>query len=172
MNEFIQWLENLNSSDTKVRAVLRRSLAFEPGAFVQSYPYVEPFLQGKSSDWRRRMLYLVAGVWAAHWRPDRIGTPVTIAKACALQKIATGSSSTEKRFIALLDADVDQLPNRLRHMTALLKDYPIDFEALLTGLVYWPGDQKRTQNEWARDFYLTLNQEASNEQKVDQEISI
>ena len=34
MNGFIEWLEGLNEKDTKVRAVLRRSLAFDPGEFV------------------------------------------------------------------------------------------------------------------------------------------
>ncbi len=35
MNGFIEWLEDLNEKDTKVRAVLRRSLAFDP---EHSYP--------------------------------------------------------------------------------------------------------------------------------------
>jgi CRISPR-associated protein Cse2 (CRISPR_cse2). len=81
MSGFIEWLENLNARDTKVRAVLRRSLAFDPGAFVPAYPYVEPFLKGEDNPWRREMLYLVAGLWAAHWREGRNGTPLTIAKA-------------------------------------------------------------------------------------------
>ncbi len=55
--------------------------------------------------------------------------------------------------INLLDADRDQLPHRLRQMIALLKDYDLDFEALLTGLLSWEDDRKRTQNQWARDFY-------------------
>ena len=45
MSAFIEWLESLNEKDTKVRAVLMRSLAFEPGTHVPAYPYVEPFLQ-------------------------------------------------------------------------------------------------------------------------------
>ncbi len=53
MSRFIEWLEGLNKKDTKVRAVLRRSLAFEPGTFVPAYPYVEPFVKGESDSWRR-----------------------------------------------------------------------------------------------------------------------
>ena len=68
---------------------------------------------------------------------------------------ASGSSSTEGRFINLLDADSDQLPYRLRQMIALLKDQTIDFEDLVKGLLYWNDDRKRTQNTWARDFYRT-----------------
>lgn len=158
MSGFIEWLDGLNKKNTKVRAVLRRSLAFHPGAFVPAYPYVEPFLKGENNSWRREMLYLVAGLWAAHWREGSLGTPMSIGKACAgaAHRAAAGFSSTERRFITLLDSDYDQLPHRLRQMVALLKDQPIDFEALLIGLVYWNDDRKRTQNAWAQDFYQNI----------------
>ena len=102
MNGFIEWLEGMNKKDTKVKAVLRRSLAFDPGAFVPAYPYVEPFLKGEERPWRREMLYLVAGLWAAHWREGQSGTPLPIGKACAAYQAASGSLSTERRFITLL----------------------------------------------------------------------
>lgn len=153
MSGFIERLESLNEKDTKVRAVLRRSLAFDPGAFVPAYPYIEPFLKGEDRPWQREMLYLVAGLWAAHWREGRGGTPLPIGKACAKYRDERDSNSTERRFINLLDADRDQLPHRLRQMVVLLKEQVIDFDALLKGLLYWNDDQKRTQNGWARDFY-------------------
>jgi CRISPR system Cascade subunit CasB len=169
MSGFIEWLEKLSEKDTKVRAVLRRSLAFDPGAFPPAYPYVEPFLKDLDISWRRGMFYLVAGLWAAHWRQDRTGIPMTIAKACAVFDTEKRSklgqdermrlSSTEKRFVSLLDADPDQLPNRLRQLMALLKDHAIDFDALLTSLLYWTSDQKSTQNRWARDFYRNMTHE-------------
>ena len=157
MSEFIEWLVSLNEKDTKVRAVLRRSLAFEPGTYVQAIPYVEPFVRDQDNSWRREMLYLVAGLWAAHWREGHMRQPMSIGKACAAYQAASGSTSTECRFINLLDADSDQLPHRLRQMMALLKEHPIDFDALLKGLLHWNDDQKRTQNAWARDFYRAMN---------------
>lgn len=159
MSEFIEWLESLNEKDTRVRAVLRRSLAFDPGQFVPAYPYVEPFVKDKDNPWRRRMLYLVAGLWAAQWREGQAEQRMPLGKACADRQMASGSTSTERRFIALLDSDRDQLPHRLRQMIALLKEQPIDFDALLTGLLYWNDEQKRTQNAWARDFYRNMHQE-------------
>jgi CRISPR system Cascade subunit CasB len=155
MNGFIEWLESLNAKDTKVRAVLRRSLAFDPGKFVSAYPYVEPFIKDEENSWRREVFYLVAGLWAAHWREGRSGAPMPIGKACATYQTASGSTSAERRFITLLDADRDQLPHRLRQMIALLQEQPIDFDDLLKGLLYWDDDQKRTQNTWARHFYRT-----------------
>jgi len=45
-------------------------------------------------------------------------------------------------------------------MMALLKDQPIDYESLLTGLLYWNDDRKRTQNAWARGFYRNISNKA------------
>lgn len=153
MTGFIEWLEGLNKNDTKVRAVLRRSLAFDPGAFTPAFPYVEPFVKAEDNSWRRKMLYLVAGLWAAQWREGRAGASMPIGKASATYQAVSGSTSIERRFITLLDADPDQLPHRLRQMLALLKDQSIDFDGLLKGLLHWNDDQKRTQSEWARDYY-------------------
>lgn len=153
MSGFIEWLESLNKKDARVRAVLRRSLTFEPGRFVPAYPYIEPFVKHEEYSRKREIYYLVAGLWATYWREGRFGEPLSIGRACAAHQAASGSTSTERRFINLLDADSDQLPHRLRQMVALLKEEPIDFEDLLTGLLYWNNDRRRTQNAWARDFY-------------------
>jgi CRISPR system Cascade subunit CasB len=155
MSGFIEWLESISKRDSKVRAVLRRSLAFDPGAYVPAYPYVEPFIKDENKSWRREMFYLVAGLWAAHWREGQRDQPMSLGKACAAYQMASGSTSTERRFITMLDADSDQLPQRLRQMIALLKEQAIDFNDLLKGLLYWNDDQKRTQNTWARDYYRT-----------------
>lgn len=169
MKGFIEWLEDLNEKDTKVRAFLRRSLSFDPGAFAPAYPYVEPFVKDEDNSWRREMLYLVAGLWAAHWREGRSGPPMKIGKACAAFQTVSGSTSTERRFITLLDADSEQLPHRLRQMIALLKEQTIDFNDLLKGLLYWNDDQKRTQNAWARDFYRNMNHETETEPTTQEE---
>jgi len=171
MNGFIEWLEGLNEKDTKVRAVLRRSLAFDPGLYVPAYPYVEPFIKNEGNPWRREMFYLVAGLWAAHWREGQKGQSESLGKACAAYQAVSGSTSTESRFIALLDADDDQLPHRLRQMIALLKEQAIDFDDLLKKLLYWNDDKKRTQTGWARDFYRNLNHEKDTENHNNKEIS-
>lgn len=156
MSALIPWLEKLNEADSKARAVLRRSLAFDPGQHIPAFPYVEPFLKGEESGWHRDMHYLVAALWAAHWREGRAGTALPLARACAAHQLKSGSASTERRFISLLDADREQLPHRLRQMVALLGEQPIDFEALLNDLLHWNRDDRRTQNAWARNFYRAL----------------
>jgi CRISPR system Cascade subunit CasB len=170
MSGFIEWLESLSKKDTRVSAVLRRSLAFDPGTFTAAYPFVEPFVKDEANSWRRAMFYLVAGLWAAHWREGRDRPSTSIGKACAAGQMASGSASIERRFINLLDADSDQLPNRLRQMIALLKEQTIDFEGLLNGLLLWNDDRKRTQNRWARDYYQNLKYEKDADQLSDEEV--
>jgi len=177
MSAFLKWLENLNERDARVRAVLRRSLAFAAGAFPPAFPYVEPFLKDDAAHWRRQAHYLVAALWAAHWKEGRPGTALSIGEAAARhaltqhtrEQLTTGTSSTERRFIALLDADLEQLPHRLRQMVALLKEQALDFDALLTDLLRWQDERKRKQNEWARQFYRTLNPTPDLEQETEEE---
>jgi CRISPR system Cascade subunit CasB len=169
MSGFIAWLEDLNAKDTKARAVLKRSLSFEPGTFPAAYPYVEPFVKDSGDGWNREVHYLVAALWAMHWREGRCGNAMTIGEACATYSRLSGSSSIERRFISLLDADRDQLPYRLRQMVAVLKDQPIDFDALLKDLKFWNDEKKGKQNCWARDFYRNAVQEPATESNLSEE---
>ena len=169
MSGFIEGLEGLSEKDTRVKAVLRRSLAFDPGEYPPAYPYVEPFLKDEGNSWRREMFYLVAGLSASPWAVGRTGAPMSIGKACAIYQLDRKSTSTERRFIALLDADGEQLPHRLRQMIALLKEQTIDFGVLLEKLLYWNDDRKRTQNAWARDFYRNLQVETDTKPPTNQE---
>lgn len=157
MSGLIAWLEQLSETDSKARAVLRRSLAFDPGQHIPAFPYVEPFLKGVEEGWRRDVHYLVAALWSAHWCEGRTGVAQPLAKACAAHQLKCGSASTERRFINLLDADREQLSHRLRQMAALLNEQNIDFQALLDDLIRWNSESRSIQIKWARDFYRTLS---------------
>ena len=173
MIELISKLEEWAVKESKVRAVLRRSLAFDPGTYPSAYPYVEWSLRNEENTWRREVYYLVAGLWAVHWREGRAGEAISLGKACALLRSGpNGSESIERRFISLLDADRDQLPHRLRQMLAMVKEYNLDFEALLKGLLFWTDDQKRTQNQWAREFYRNITVETEAEPHANEEETI
>lgn len=67
--------------------------------------------------------------------------------------------STEKRFLALLDADRDGLPHHLRQAVTLLatENLTPDWTQLVGDLLYW-GD--RVRRRWARDFYGEIYRDA------------
>lgn len=173
MTGLIEWLEELAQNDRKVTATLRKSLSFDLGAFNGgAMVYVEPFLKEGENNWRREVFYLVAGLWASHWKVDMPKEKVSIAQACKLyiEEKENGSASIEKRFISVLNADSSQLPYHLRQLVLLLKKYPIDFKKLLEDLPHWNDEKKWCQNAWAREFYRTLPPEQQKQSNTISEI--
>lgn len=156
---FLDWLEKLKEQKawTPARAALRRSLAFDPGAYPPAMPYVEPFVQEEG--WAREAHYLVAALYALkdgeHWEGR------TLARALREAMEARGSDSLERRFQALLDADRDQLAFRLRQAVSLLEG-GLDFARLLEDLLYWFHPERRVQARWAKEFY---GKESAEEEK-------
>jgi CRISPR system Cascade subunit CasB len=166
MSTFIEMLGEMSQKESKVRAVLKRSLAFDPGTYPPAFPYVERRLGEDDGNWKRSVYYLVAGLWAMNWREGN-GAGQSLPSACCALYIANEKSpSIERRFIALLDADEEQLAYRIRQMVALLKEHVIDFDVLLKDLVSWNHPDKFVQIKWAKVFYKT---ESMYENKIEKE---
>jgi len=156
---FIAYLTELAKHDRGALAHLRRSLGFAPGAYAPVYPAVERFVgrDQHANDPRRKALYLAAGLFSLH--PEhRSGQSL----ATALGHLARvrESASIEQRFIALLGAEAEGLPNFLRQALSLLAadGHPCDYVRLLNDLGVWlrPNDAKgrdQVRQFWARDFY-------------------
>ncbi len=90
----------------------------------------------------------------------------TIAQVCEQrgekEKILRGeTTSTERRFITLLDADTaEQLAHYLRQMVQSVRaeDGPyIYWAVLLSDLCKWNDSQRYVQRRWARAFYHYLH---------------
>jgi len=154
---FVEWLERLKAQKawTLARAALRRSLAFPPGAYPKAMPYVEPFV--REEGWKREAHYLVAALYALKDGEHQKGR--TLARA--LREKAQESDSVEKRFLALLDADRDQIAFRLRQAVGLVEG-GLDFAQLLDDLLRWFGPERRVQARWAKEFY-GVSEEAKEE---------
>jgi CRISPR system Cascade subunit CasB len=158
--QFIERLWKLERADL---AELRRSLAFDPGTHAPSFRVVESYAMYAKSKWEADSYYLVAGLFALIERPKPDGSqpklePRNLGQSVAELYVARQKSeSIEKRFIALLDADMEQLAYRLRQMIALLRDTtPIDWQTLLKDLRFWNTEKKQVQRSWAQGFYRSL----------------
>jgi CRISPR system Cascade subunit CasB len=156
---FVSYLVGLKEIDRGALAHLRRSLGFDPGAYPPSYPYVERFVGADrhADDPRRKAMYLAAGLFALH-PAHQAGVSV----ATALCKVARAreSASIEQRFIALLGAEPESLPNLLRQTVSLLAadNQAFDYVGLVDDLARWlepknPEARDRLRQRWARDFY-------------------
>lgn len=166
---FIAYLTGLADHDRGALAHLRRSLGYDPGAFPRAYPYVERFVERivgpdrhAENPWRKA-LYLGAGLFALH-PEQRQGK--TLASAFGHLARARESTSIERRFIALLGAEPEGLPDLLRQVVSLLAadDRAIDYVRLLDdlGILLRPFGgvgRDRVRQRWARDFYRAYDAE-------------
>ena len=148
--------ELVEQEDRGALAVLKRSLAFKPGTYVPAFRYVEPFVRSEDG-WPREVYYLTAGLFAL-WPTE--GSQ-TLSEALARVFRRRQSASIEARFLALLDADRDQLPDRLRRAVSLVRAERVglDWSRLLSDLVDWFRPDRRVQREWARAFYRAAAEE-------------
>lgn len=163
---FIAHLSGLAERDRGALAALRRSLGFDPGTYPPAYPYVERFVgpERYADDPWRQALYLAAGLFAFHPRHQE-----GVSFAAALGRLARTreSPSIEQRFVALLGAEPDSLPNMLRQAVSLLaaEGYAFDFAHLLDDLARWLSPyafeaRDNLRQRWARDFYRAYDGQA------------
>jgi CRISPR system Cascade subunit CasB len=152
----------VTADDRAALAALRRSLAFDPGTYPRSFPYVEPWTSGLGES-ARRAFYLGAGLFA-HNRRHQSGR--TLAKVLRAEMRERNSQSIEARFLALLDADDDELNNKMRQAVSLVGEEPIDWEQLIQDIVYWQSDARHVQVRWAREFYTGTRVESTQEEKA------
>ena len=134
--------------DRGALADLRCGLGREPGEMARVHRHVVPYLPEKNYD--DRWYYLVATLFGAY--PEhRTGT--SLGKAFA--PLRAKSDSMESRFVALLNADPEDLGDHLRHAVSLLKanEQPLDWFRFFADLLQWDHPDRHVQLRWARDFY-------------------
>ncbi len=85
-------------------------------------------------------------------------------------QLGAGEESLDKRFIALLDTDRDNLAIPLRgfiqRVASAKTPIPVNYRQLLTDLLYWTGDstgQLAARRQWARDYWQPVMTETDAE---------
>lgn len=139
-------------------ATLRRALQRPPGQDSNVFPYVVPLLPEDLPPAHERAVYLIASLFAAH---SDMGGEGTLGKAFNElgRRLARGKKeipqAVERRFVALLNADIEDLHRHLRHAISLLKanDVRVDWEQLLNDLIHWDDPGWHVRENWARDFW-------------------
>jgi CRISPR system Cascade subunit CasB len=144
----LQRLADHGKPDRATLAELRRCLGGDLGRALHRVGW----LFSRVPDFALDDALLVAGLFASH---QGHAAGFGLGKAFRDLKDRTGSDSVEKRFVALLDSDREDLGGRLRQAVSLLrsKDIPLDWGQLLTDLRGWAWPSRRVQREWARAFW-------------------
>lgn len=174
VDDFIDYLSKLvEQEDRAALARLRHSLAFVPGEYVHAFPFVERFTVGLVNE-RRKLYFLVAGLFATHpATTEALGENFgrTLKRLYTEQDQAP---SIEKRFLALLEADDDQIAQHLRHLVNLIKSkgFAVNWSLLLQDLISRQHDPDPTNRKWAQGFYRPLDNSSSQDPTQPQGVEV
>ncbi len=115
--------------------------------------------------------FLVATLYAfGTRRSDPLDNPQrNFGASLRLVRDSEKAGSLDRRFNALLDADSQQLPFRLRQLVSLLsaRRVAVDWAQLLTDLRYWNDANRRVQRRWAQAYY----QQATTSETLDSSVT-
>lgn len=145
--------------DRAALAVLRRGLN-DFGRDFSIYTVLGPVLPADLSD-RDIQLYLLAGcLFAVHPTPKGGAWSLGWTLNRLRSQLKVGQESLDKRFAALLNSDLEDLPIHLRHMIRLLQSrdgyFPVNYRHLLSDLLKWERDDRVIQRRWAQDYWAPL----------------
>ena len=151
-DRLIRYLKNLEKrQDRAALANLRRGLGKQPKTAMEMYPYLGQFLSHETKPRYENAVFIVAALFAYY--PDAPGNVGNLGDS--IRRMKDDSDSIEKRFVALLNAEADDLPYYLRQIVGLLKskEIAINWNLLLRHVTDWDGDKRYVQNAWARSFW-------------------
>ena len=146
----VERLEGLWRDENRAAlAALRRALM--PGGEASVYPYVAPFFPTRPDARRERALVTLASLFALH--PGAGG--LTLPRALRRVREAKQSGSMDGRFVALLDAELEDVVEHLRHAVSLIRgaEVPLDWSDLLNALLQWGHEDRWVQRKWARMYW-------------------
>lgn len=159
--KFVSRLEKYVKDDERAAlAHLRRGLGKDAWAATEMFPYVAGWTKNLSRRYEDAY-FLVATMiglypkesWKSEDKYNNLGKSLSFLK--------DESGSIEKRFVALLNSDEEDLSKHLRQIVSLLKskDAPINWFQLLKDIKYWSNENRSVQRSWAKGFWGNLETE-------------
>jgi CRISPR system Cascade subunit CasB len=151
---FIAYLRGLHTRDDRATlAALRRGLGKPAGTAIEMFPYVIPHAPDRYQD----AYFLIAALFALY--PDASDLDENLGASFRLLSDDASSDGVQRRFVALLRADLDEMPAHLRHAIALLKAHqiPVSWERLLPDLAHWGHPNGYVQRNWGYAFWAATS---------------
>lgn len=148
VSRFIGHLKALRAKDDRAAlAALRRGLG-KSATDAEFLRQVVPWSPDRPID-GVNPFYLVGALFALH--PEAGGR----GNLGAVFRRLEANESRERRFVALLNSRLEDLPHRLRQAVSLArsKNQAIDYERLLRDLLRWEREDRQIQHRWARAFW-------------------
>ena len=164
-SDFINHLELLVKNKNRAAlAHLRSGLRRKDSRSMEMYPVIGRFLAEKPNRHYENAVFIVAALFAYY--PDAKTNHGNLGASLRELSEKSESKSIEKRFVALLNAEVDELPDYLRQIVGLLKskEIAVNWEQLFKDIRYWEANDENSKYEsvrkkWARSFWGNSNNE-------------
>lgn len=155
-SRFIGYLKGLEKrQDRAALAHLRRGLGKPPKTAMEMFPYLGRFLSHDTKPNYENTVFIVAALFAYY--PDAKHASGNLGASLRELSDKTDSKSIEKRFVALLNAEAEDLPYYLRQIIGLLKsnDIGVNWEKLFFGVQNWKNEnlKETIQSQWAKQFW-------------------
>lgn len=153
---FIGRLEKLkNDDDRAALAKLRRSL-IDFGRDFSAYTVLGNALPAHAAQRKMELYVLVAGLFAMHPQMREKTSFGSSLRAMRVKLDGNGESSLGLLVAALLNADQEDLPIRLRHIITRLasNEVAVDYARLLHDLLRWESPSRYVQRQWAHDYWV------------------
>jgi CRISPR type I-E-associated protein CasB/Cse2 len=170
-NEFIRYLEQLRDRDDRAAlASLRRGLGAAPGAATEANRIIQRGLTADTKDYLEIACSIVAPLFALHSQAGGEGNMGQHFRALC-EPIQPGEalpSNVERRFMALLSSDAEELPDTLRQAVALLKskEVAVNWRQLLRDVMGWTHEDGYVRKQWGRAFWRAPQTTHSNASQV------
>jgi CRISPR system Cascade subunit CasB len=118
---------------------------------MEMYPYLGQFLLHEPKPRYETAVFIVAALFAYY--PDAPGNAGNLGDS--IRRMKDDSDSIEKRFVALLNAEAEDLPYYLRQIVGLLKskEIAVNWNQLFKDVKNWNSDKRYVQSAWARSFW-------------------
>jgi CRISPR type I-E-associated protein CasB/Cse2 len=124
------------------------------------FPVLVPLLpQGRLWPRHETCAYAIAALFAMHpvmWDGVEGGRwRCNFGASMRRLREVTASDGPERRMVALLNSDADNLAEHLRRIVALLRseDVPVDWSQLTYDLLAWNYPSREVQRRWASAFW-------------------
>jgi CRISPR type I-E-associated protein CasB/Cse2 len=149
----------LRQPDRAALAALRRGLGRQLGELAEPYRVLLTLPGAYPLPHYEDACFLVAGLFAWHQLPRLHISDGLVNLGASLRQHAdsTSGNGAERRFVALLNADHEDLAVHLRHVVGLLRvsGTRIDYARLLRDVHVdaWNAETRYVQRAWSRAFW-------------------
>lgn len=173
-SQFLQAVSNRVNKDNGAKADFKRALSNEPKHMRAIYPFVLPYI-GKASEWEQEQIWIPVACLSVYYpQPMREAvTPRNFGHSCHGLATAANSEGADRRFRALLDLALTDMPSPLAALVRQMKSkgIAIDYPKLLADLRQWEHPNQYIQDQWARTFWGTPPSSSNEAEPIADEIA-